>query len=515
MTEVILKIDELKPSASNVRAKHTAEDIAMMAHSIDKRGLINPIAVALNGDGTYEIIAGRLRYEGAKKAGIETVRCLDVSAFSQSERVEISLSENIDRRQMSALELYVAFAKLFKAGMPVEKIAERFERTEREVQQLLAIGSLPKKLIDSAERGDVGDRTLQALAIASGKDVVRYCNLKLSDRPRDWDIQTWLAGEKGMFMEKYALFDPKLYVGPKITDLFAATDEVWMTDGEQFWTLQHTAFDDLLKGYNDKGWQTEKVEFFSNWEYEKVAKKNGGKVYWCENRKTGEVSFHVGYARLNKAGKAPKAKGKDGKPEAKPDTSQAFDAFMAETRHAAVQRHMIDDKQAGLVATLILLLKHSDNIQFRSGGKALSDAYGDSLHSSDNFLVVYDDFCEMLSELGLKDGHTWDMKIADLGPKLMEYVPATLTRWIVTTVARQWDCEGKDGDAIGKAVGLVQVNAWEADAAFWDGIKNKNTLIKIAKENKIPIDSNATTKVIRAIVSEKIPDSWRPSWLKF
>jgi len=176
---------------------------------------------------------------------------------------------------------------------------------------------------------------------------------------------------------------------------------------------------------------------------------------------------------------------------------------------------MIDDKQAGLVATLILLLKHSDNIQFRSGGKALSDAYGDSLHSSDNFLVVHDDFCEMLSELGLKDGHTWDMKIADLGPKLMEYVPATLTRWIVTTVARQWDCEGKDGDAIGKAVGLVQVNAWEADAAFWDGIKNKNTLIKIAKENKIPIDSNATTKVIRAIVSEKIPDSWRPSWLKF
>ena len=38
---------------------------------------------------------------------------------------------------------------------------------------------------------------------------------------------------------------------------------------------------------------------------------------------------------------------------------------------------------------------------------------------------------------------------------------------------------------------------------------------KIAKANKIAIDPNATTKVIRAIVSEKIADDWRPSWLKF
>jgi len=513
MTEIVLQIEQLKPSVSNVRAKHTKEDIDMMAQSIKHRGIINPPAVAKNGDGKYEVVAGFLRTLGAAKAGVQTITCLDVTALTPSERVEISLSENVDRRGMTAMQYYAAFNKLFKAGMPVEKIGERFNKTEREVQQLLAIGSLPKKILDLADADEIGDRTLQALAIAGGKEVVRYGKLTAKERPRDWEIQEWLAGDKGMFMEKHAIFDLELYVGPKITDLFAEEDEVWLTDGEQFWNLQATAYDNRLKGYEKLGWQTELIDYWQGWAYERVSKKNGGKVYWCKNEKSGEVEFHVGYARLNKTGKAPKAK--DGKPTPKPDTSQAFDNYMAETRHAAVQRHMIDDKRAGLVGTLILLLKQCDNIQFRNGGKALGDSYSDSLHSGDNFLVVYDDFCEMLTELGLKDGHTWDMKIADLGPKLMEYTPATLTRWIVTTVARQWDCEGKDGDAIGKAIGLTQVNVWEADTAFWDGIKNKNTLIKIAKANKIAIDSNATAKVIRAIVSEKIADDWRPSWLKF
>ena len=92
-----------------------------------------------------------------------------------------------------------------------------------------------------------------------------------------------------------------------------------------------------------------------------------------------------------------------------------------------------------------------------------------------------------------------------------------MERFIVTIIARNWtlNSDGKDSTALGKALGLTQVNIWEADAAFWDGIKNKDTLIKIAKENKITINSKATTKVIRAVVADKMADGWRPSWLKF
>lgn len=118
MTEITVKIDALKQSVSNVRSKHSKEDINMMTKSITHRGIIHPPAVAKNGDGSYEVVAGFLRVLGATKAGIKEIRCLDVTALTSSERVELSLSENVDRRNMTAMQFFAAFNKLFKAGIP-------------------------------------------------------------------------------------------------------------------------------------------------------------------------------------------------------------------------------------------------------------------------------------------------------------------------------------------------------------------------------------------------------------
>lgn len=514
--QISVKIDELKPSASNVRSKHSKEDIQMMADSITHRGIINPPSVAKNGDGRYEVVAGFLRTLGAAKAGVKEITCIDVTALTPSERTEISLAENVDRRGMTAMQYYAAFNKLFKAGMPVEKIGERFSKTEREVQQLLAIGSLPKKILDLADAEEIGDRTLQALAIAAGKDVVRYGKLTAKERPRDWEIQEWLAGDKGMFMEKFALFDMELYTGPKITDLFADTDEVWLMDGEQFWNLQAAAYDAILKGYDDKGWQLEQIDYWQGWAYERVSKKKGGKVIWCKNEKSGEVEFHVGYKRINTSGKAPKAKGSAGKPEAKPETSQAFDNFMGETRHKALQAFMVQNNRVGIEGALALVLKQADNISFRSGGLKLSDTYSDSLHSGDDFIYVHDAYTDMLTELGIKEGHTWDVDLAKLVLKFDEYKTAQLVEWIVLTITYNWNMEGKTvTDELGKGLEIIQVTNWKADDAFWNGIKNKDTLLKIAKENSITVTKNATMNSIRSVLKAKVPATWRPSWLFF
>ena len=99
MKLVNLSTDQLKKSTSNVRAGHSKEDIKSMANSIKHRGLIHPPQVAANGDGRYEIVAGQLRVAGAIAAGLEEIPCHDVSHLSDAERVELSLSENVDRRR--------------------------------------------------------------------------------------------------------------------------------------------------------------------------------------------------------------------------------------------------------------------------------------------------------------------------------------------------------------------------------------------------------------------------------
>ena len=121
----LMKVEDLHVSDLNVRKKHTKEDIASMAHSIKQRGVINPLTVAMNGDGTFEVLAGHLRLEGARTAGIEQVPIIDMSALTEIEKIDVSLAENIERRNMTALQQLVAFDKLFKAGQSVEQIGER------------------------------------------------------------------------------------------------------------------------------------------------------------------------------------------------------------------------------------------------------------------------------------------------------------------------------------------------------------------------------------------------------
>ena len=512
--ERMIPVSELKKSVSNVRKGHSKEDIAMMANSITHRGIINPPTVAKNGDGKYEIIAGNLRVAGAIAAEVEEIRCFDATALTPAERVALSLAENVDRRQMSAIELYRAFAKLFKAGVTVPNIAEQFKVSERRVQQLLAIGTLPEKILKLAEQGEIGDTTLEALAIAPAKDVVRYTKLKPEERPSDWGIKAWLQGKKGWFPVANAIFDLEEYVGPKVTDLFAE-DYEYLADGDEAWRLQNKAIDEEVAKLKQLGWDVTKLDFFNPWQYDKTSKANGGKVYYTVTA-AGKVDWHKGYAPKKQAGKEPTAD----KAEAatKPEISKAMQEWMDEQRFAAVAHHLIATPKDALAPIVMLLMTEADNIQFRYQGCPIkSDAALTSYNQSEDVTAVEDAWHEMLGELNIMDQtgkYSWNKEALLSHLKLK--TPAKLLKYLAITVAHNWARGGNEPMlAIAKNLGIKQVNLWEHDEAFWNSIKNKQTLLQIAKDEKIKVNENATANSLRQAIRSKISDSWRPKWLKF
>lgn len=517
MPEIMVSTDLLKRSVSNVRVGHTKEDIAVMANSIKHRGIINPPTVAKNGDGKYEIIAGNLRVAGAIAAGVEEIRCFDVSALTPVERVELSLSENIDRAQMTAIEKYKAFAQLFKAGMSVPSIADKFSTTEVRVQQVLAIGTLPKKILQAAENDEIGDRALQALAIAPGAAVTRYAKLKPDERPSDWRIEEWLSEEKGWYDSKVALFDLDEYKGPKGWDMFAEDETHILFDGEQFWELQEKAIIAQIDKLQELGWTVNKLEFFNEWQFDKAAKKDGGEVWYTVHPKTGEVKFHKGYKKRPRTGNAPLAK--DGKEEKKeqPEISNAFSKYMDEMRHAYVAHNLATNTTTALVGTLVLLLKQADNVNFQYKGGNMGEAYVESLNCNAHQDGVYEAWKALLKSLNLEDHSLYALDAEKLTKQLQGYTPGQLAKAIGTVMARFWSInDAKVSDAMARGFGMKQVDCWEADDTFWNGIKNKQTLIKIAKEFGVKIDfDSATAKAIRKICKEKAPADWRPDWLIF
>lgn len=81
-----------------------------MADSIKEHGVIQPIVVVPKGS-KYIIVAGERRYRASLKAGQKTIPAL-VRTMSDQHKLEVSLIENLQRRDLNVLETATAYLKL-------------------------------------------------------------------------------------------------------------------------------------------------------------------------------------------------------------------------------------------------------------------------------------------------------------------------------------------------------------------------------------------------------------------
>uniref|UniRef100_A0A6M3JFA6 Putative methyltransferase n=1 Tax=viral metagenome TaxID=1070528 RepID=A0A6M3JFA6_9ZZZZ len=96
------------PTASIIvgtRFREVYDDIDVLIESMKKEGVIQPLAVCDNEDGTYTLLAGGRRITAALKANIESlpVRCYP-STLNDLERRSIELMENVCRKDLDWLE---------------------------------------------------------------------------------------------------------------------------------------------------------------------------------------------------------------------------------------------------------------------------------------------------------------------------------------------------------------------------------------------------------------------------
>lgn len=86
-----LPTDVVRPAPDNLRRR--IGDVSGIVASIPTHGIIEPLVVAPQDDGTYLIVAGHRRHAAAVKAGLATVPCI-IRPMSDDERVLAALIEN-------------------------------------------------------------------------------------------------------------------------------------------------------------------------------------------------------------------------------------------------------------------------------------------------------------------------------------------------------------------------------------------------------------------------------------
>ena len=141
-----IAIDLIKPNPDQPRINFDEEALEELATSIRELGIIQPLTLRSAEAGTYMIISGERRYRAAKLAGLDTVPAY-VRTANDSELTEMALIENIQREDLNAIEIALAFRKLIdQYNLTQERLSERIGKKRATIANFLRLLKLPAEV---------------------------------------------------------------------------------------------------------------------------------------------------------------------------------------------------------------------------------------------------------------------------------------------------------------------------------------------------------------------------------
>ena len=128
------------------RRNFDKEALQELADSIREHGVISPITLRKNEDGTYMIIAGERRFRAAKLAGLNTIPAY-IRTAKDEQVMEWALIENIQREDLDAIEIALAYQRLIDDyNLTQEKMSQRVGKKRATVANYLRLLKLPAEI---------------------------------------------------------------------------------------------------------------------------------------------------------------------------------------------------------------------------------------------------------------------------------------------------------------------------------------------------------------------------------
>ncbi|MEQ9334103.1 ParB/RepB/Spo0J family partition protein [Thalassobaculum sp.] len=151
-----LPVERLVPGPFQPRRRFDADELAELAESIREQGVLQPVLVRRAADGeTYEIIAGERRWRAAQLAQLHEIPVL-VREFDDRTAMEIALVENVQRRDLTALEEADGYQRLIEEyGHSQEDIGRAVGKSRSHVANTLRLLNLPEEVRSLLEDGQL------------------------------------------------------------------------------------------------------------------------------------------------------------------------------------------------------------------------------------------------------------------------------------------------------------------------------------------------------------------------
>jgi ParB family chromosome partitioning protein len=158
-----IPLTQLRANPYQPRKTFNQDSINELAASIKEHGVIQPIIVRTVLKG-YEIIAGERRFRASLVAGATTIPAV-VKKFSDQQAMEIALIENVQREDLNAIELAVAYQSLMNQfTLTQEELSVKVGKSRSHVANFLRLLQLPEEIKQHVSRGTLSMGHARAIA---------------------------------------------------------------------------------------------------------------------------------------------------------------------------------------------------------------------------------------------------------------------------------------------------------------------------------------------------------------
>ena len=149
-------IEKIVPNKHQPRRYFAEEGLDELTQSIIEHGVIQPLIVVAQPDGSYQLIAGERRLRASQRAGLKKVPVVIRTVDNDDSLLELALIENIQRKDLNVIEEAEAYNKLIeKFNYTQEQAAQRVGKKRSTITNILRLLQLPPYIKNDLEQGSL------------------------------------------------------------------------------------------------------------------------------------------------------------------------------------------------------------------------------------------------------------------------------------------------------------------------------------------------------------------------
>ncbi|MCI8394488.1 MAG: ParB/RepB/Spo0J family partition protein [Bacilli bacterium] len=188
----MIPIEDIIPNRFQPRLAFDESGLKELSESIKQHGIIQPLVLRRLGE-KYEIIAGERRYKAATMAGLNTVPAI-ISNIDDNQSAEVALVENIQRRNLTAIEEAKSYKSLLDRGyLTQEQLAEKMGVSQSSIANKLRLLNLDEEVQNALLNERISERHARALLSLTKEEqkkwLKRIIDKRMTVRQLDMELK--------------------------------------------------------------------------------------------------------------------------------------------------------------------------------------------------------------------------------------------------------------------------------------------------------------------------------------